>query len=187
MKNLVLLSALVAFLFGCGIPAEQYSDKQLCFMGRVWQDGVNNGMHPDLGSLELVGHYQRWGWLKKNADSVRARGVDCEKAYRVNSLSQEDFVAELSQILPVPSFYGYYGNAVSRPAAGYSNSSPSPDALIALGAAISGTAVPSAPAYPAQYSAALTVAAASLCPLSYAGGALQGSQVAGANRICYYR
>jgi hypothetical protein len=187
LKLKIVFSACIGLLVGCGTPAENYTDKQLCFMGRVWQDGVNIGMHPDLGSDELVGHYQRWGALKRNADSVRTRGVNCEKTYKVNSMSKERFIAELSQILPVPSFYGNVGNQASRRISGPSNSSVSPEALIALGAAISAGASASPPTSISGPKAAITIDAASLCPLSYGGGALGSSEVAGMNRICYYR
>ena len=107
-RNLFLLASIL--LVACCVNTNTWSDKQVCFLERVWADGkMQKGFgasgNPGEGDLGL---YSNWdtieGVLSYNFKRRSLSSQTCAQRYDTER-PQKEFVAELPSVLPMPKFY----------------------------------------------------------------------------------
>jgi hypothetical protein len=184
-RTLLVLSFALA---GCETyMQESYTDRQICYMARIYGDSQAYGYGPYDGEGG-VSLYTTWVDVQTVVGkAVRARPYladpndkrNCDRAYPEVTKPLEEFYPKLRGVLQVPRFYdkqmGYAASAEPTLNA---------EALVFIGSALVGAASPPQTSKPID--PILTIDIAGQCPSPYLNRLKKSEDISGGYKICRY-
>jgi hypothetical protein len=180
-NRFLMLVSTALFVSAC-VNTNTWSDKQVCFLERVWVDGKEQkgfGGARNPGESD-VGLYSNWdtieGLLSYNFRKRSLSSQTCATRYDTDR-PQKAFVAELPSVLPMPRFYNAKPVVYSQGSAAGAYASDQQNLAEAAALAAMAQAVLNSGAAPS---------AQTFGGVAGGVGVYKGDTTQGHNKICYY-